>query len=279
MGRFDLLAVQGTHKSPLEHHISKASILSAQPSLWSNSHMSAWLQEKPGEGNANPLQDSCLEHLMGRGDWRASLWGHKESDMTEQLSTEKPSFGLYWPLLAKWCLCFIVHCLGLSSLSFQGVRALSSWLQSTSTVILKPKKIKSVTASTFSPSIWQGVMGPDALVLILWMLSLKQNFSPSVSYFTFIKRLFISSLISSISMVLHAHLRWLIFLLAILNNACVSCSPAFHMMYPAYKLNKQGDNIQPWYTPFLILNQSIVPCPVLTVAFWPTGRFLRRQIR
>ena len=35
-------------------------------------------------------------------------------------------------------------------------------------------------------------------------------------------------------------------------------------MYSAYKLNKQGDNIQPWHTPFLIWNQSVVPCPVLT---------------
>ena len=53
---------------------------------------------------------------------------------------------------------------------------------------------------------------------------------------------------------------------------------AFHMMYPAYKLNKQGDNIQPWYISFPILNQSIVPCKVLTVASWPTHRFLRRQV-
>ena len=40
------------------------------------------------------------------------------------------------------------------------------------------------------------------------------------------------------------------------------------MMYSAYKLNKQGDNIQPWRTPFPIWNQS-VPCPVLAVASWP----------
>ena len=33
-------------------------------------------------------------------------------------------------------------------------------------------------------------------------------------------------------------------------------------MYSAYKLNKQGDNIQPWHTPFPIWNQSVVPCPV-----------------
>ena len=50
-------------------------------------------------------------------------------------------------------------------------------------------------------------------------------------------------------------------------------------MYSAYKLNKQGDNIQPWCTPFPIWNQSIVPCPVLTVASWPAYRFLRKQVR
>ena len=72
-----------------------------------------------------------------------------------------------------------------------------------------------------------------------------------------------------------AYLRLLIFLLAILIPACASSSPAFLMMYSAYKLNKQGDNIQPWCTPFPIWNQSVVPCPVLTVASWPAYRFLR----
>ena len=51
------------------------------------------------------------------------------------------------------------------------------------------------------------------------------------------------------------------------------------MMYSAYKLNKQGDNIQPWCTPFPIWIQSVVPCPVLTVASWPAYRFLKRQVR
>ena len=51
------------------------------------------------------------------------------------------------------------------------------------------------------------------------------------------------------------------------------------MMYSASKLNKQGDNIQPWRTPFPIWNQSVVPCPVLTVAYWPAYRFLKRQVR
>ena len=50
-------------------------------------------------------------------------------------------------------------------------------------------------------------------------------------------------------------------------------------MYFAYKLNKQGDNIQHWRTPFPIWNQSVVPCPVLTVASWPAYRFLRSQVK
>ena len=49
-------------------------------------------------------------------------------------------------------------------------------------------------------------------------------------------------------------------------------------MYSAYKLNKQGDNLQSWCTPFLIWNQSVVPCPVLTVASWPAYRFLKGQV-
>ena len=65
----------------------------------------------------------------------------------------------------------------------------------------------------------------------------------------------------------------------ILIPACVSSSPAFLMMYSAYKLHKQGDNIQPWHSPFPIWNQSVVPCPGLTIASWPAYRFLRRHVR
>ena len=60
------------------------------------------------------------------------------------------------------------------------------------------------------------------------------------------------------------YLRLLISLLAILIPACASSNLAFHMMYSACKLNKQGDNIQPWWTPFPTWNQSVVPCPFLT---------------
>ena len=44
---------------------------------------------------------------------------------------------------------------------------LISWLQSSSAVILEPKKIKSVTVSIVSPSICHEMMGPDATIFVL----------------------------------------------------------------------------------------------------------------
>ena len=117
--------------------------------------------------------------------------------------------------------------------------------------------------------------GPDAMILVFWMLTFKPAFS--LSSFTFTKKLFSSSL-STISVGSSAYLRLLIFLWLNLIPACASSRPAFLMMYSAYTLNKQGDNIQPWHTPFPIWNQSVVPCPVLTVASWPAYRFLKRQV-
>ena len=63
-----------------------------------------------------------------------------------------------------------------------------------------------------------------------------------------------------------AYLRLLIFLPAILIPVCASSSPTFGMMFSAYKLNKQGDYIQRCRPPFPVLNQSVVPCLVLTTS-------------
>ena len=87
--------------------------------------------------------------------------------------------------------------------------------------------------------------------LCFLMLSFKPTFS--LSSFTFIKRLFSSSLLSAIRVVSSSYLKLLIFLLEILIPACAPSSLAFLM------INKQGDNVQPWHTPFLIWNQSVVP--------------------
>ena len=83
------------------------------------------------------------------------------------------------------------------------------------------------------------------------MLRFKPTFP--LSTFTFIKKLFSLPSLSAVRVVSSAYLKLLIFLPTILIPACASSSPA-------YKLNKQGDNIQPCGTPFPIWNQS-VPCP------------------
>ena len=106
-----------------------------------------------------------------------------------------------------------------------------SWLHSPSTVIWEPNKIISVTASTFSPCIWHEVMGLDAIILVFLMLHVKP--ASSVSSFTFIKRIFSSSLLSAVRVVSSAYLRLLIFLLAILTPACDSSSLVFCVMYSA----------------------------------------------
>jgi len=122
---------------------------------------------------------------------------------------------------------------------------------------------------------WTELIGLDAMILVFWMLGCKPAFS--LFSFAFIKRLFSSSSLSAIKVVSSTYLRLLMFLPAILIPAYASSSPAFCMMYSAYKLNKQGDNIQPWCTLFQFLNQSVVPCPVLTVASWPAYSFHRRH--
>ena len=55
-------------------------------------------------------------------------------------------------------------------------RLLTLWLQSLSSVVLRPKKIKSITVYIFSSSICLEVMGPDAMILVLWILSFKPAF-------------------------------------------------------------------------------------------------------
>ena len=153
---------------------------------------------------------------------------------------------------------------------------LISWLQSPSAVSVELKKIKPVTVSLVSPSICHEMMELDVMIFIFWMMSFKPAFHLPLSF---------SSKGSLVPLCfldkrgIICILRLLIFLPAILIPACAPSSLVFHMMYSAYKLNNQGDNIQPWRTPFPIWNQSVVPCLVLTVASWPSYRFLRRKVR
>ena len=103
--------------------------------------------------------------------------------------------------------------------------------------------------------------------------------SLSLSSFSLIKRLFSSSSLSALRVVSSAHLRLLMPLPPMWISACHSSTPAFLMMCSVQGLNNQGDSRRPRRTPFSTLNQSVVPYRVLTVASWPTYRFLRSQVR
>ena len=141
-------------------------------------------------------------------------------------------------------------------------------------MILEPKKIKYPTVST---SICHEVMWLDAMIFIFWILNFKPAFS--LYSFTFIKRFFSASSLSAIRWY-HWHI-WGFFYISPGNldsSLCFIQSSILHEDIE-YKLNKQGDYKQPTHTPFPYLNQSIIPCLILTVASWPAYRFHRRQVR
>ena len=111
-------------------------------------------------------------------------------------------------------------------------RLLISWLQSPSAVILEPKRRKSVTTSTFSPSICNAnrCLIPWALFVCLFVLIFSLKLALALSSFTLIKKLFSSSLLSAIRVVSSEYTRLLMFLPPILIPACNSSSLAFLMM-------------------------------------------------
>ena len=139
MDWLDLLAVQGTLKSLLQHHSSKASIL----------RHSAFFT----------LQLLHPYTITG-----------KTIALTRRTLVGKVMF-LLLNMLSRLVITFLP----------KSKRLLISWLQSPSAVILEPRKIKSATISTVSPSICHEVMETDAMVLVFWMLSFKLTFSPSLS--------------------------------------------------------------------------------------------------
>ena len=101
-------------------------------------------------------------------DTQLSLWFNSH---IHTWLLEKPQLWLDKPLLVMSLLFNILSWFIIAFLP-RSKHLLISWLQSPSVVILEPKKIKSVTVSTVSPSfICHEVMGPDAMILVFWMLS------------------------------------------------------------------------------------------------------------
>ena len=120
----DLLAVQGTLKSLLQHHSSKASIL--QLSAFSVVQLS------------HPYVTTGKTIVLTRRTF---------VDKVMSLLLNK---------LSRLVITFLPR----------SKRLLISWLKSPSAMILEPRKMKSATVSTVSPSIFHEVMGLDAVIFV-----------------------------------------------------------------------------------------------------------------
>ena len=112
--------------------------------------------------------------------------------------------------------------------------------------------------------------GTRCMILVFWMLSFQPTFS--LSSVTIIKRLYFFAFCHKCGVICISEI-------IDISHGNIDSSLCFFKLSVSQKLNKQGDHIQPWRTHFLIWNQAVVPCPVLTVASWPAYRFLRRQVR
>ena len=98
--------------------------------------------------------------------------------LTSYMTTWKTIVLTWWTFVGKVIsLLFNMLCRLIITFLPRSKRLLTSWLQLPSSVILEPKKIKSITVSIVSPSICHEVMGPDAMILVFWMLSFKPAFS------------------------------------------------------------------------------------------------------
>ena len=185
MNWYDLFAVQGTLKSLLQHHSSKASILQS-PAFF-------------------------IVHLS-----HPYMTIGKTSVLTRWIFVGKV-MSLLFNMLSKLVITFLPR----------SKRLLISWLQSPSAVILEPKKRKSVTVPTVSPSICHEVMGPDVKIFIFECWVLSQLFHSPLSLSS--RGFFFSSFsLSAIRVVPSANLRVLVFLPAILIPACALSSPVSH---------------------------------------------------
>ena len=139
MDWLDLLAVQGTLKSLLQHCSSKVSILRR------SAFFIVWL--------SHPYMTTGKTIALTRWTFVGKV------------------MSLLYNMLSTLVITFLTR----------SKHLLISWLQSLSAVIMEPRKIKSATVSTVSPSICHEMMGLDAMILVFWMLSFKPNLHSPLS--------------------------------------------------------------------------------------------------
>ena len=128
----------------------------------------------------------------------------------------------------------------------------------------EPPKIKSATVSTVSPSICHEGMGPDAMILVFWMLSFKPTFS--LSSFTFIKRLFSSSSLSSILYICTPEL-----FIWVLLKRCHKGLMKIIFELIIRKLNKQSCDLPICFISIRIMNQELLCISVILI--WSNSKY------
>ena len=137
-----------------------------------------WLDLLAVQGTLKSLQHhSSKASILGRSAFFTVQLSHP------YMTTGKTIALTRWTLVGK-VMSLLLNMVSRLVVTFfpRSKRLLISWLQSPSAVILEPKKIKSDTISTVSPSISHEVMGPDAMIFIFWMLSFKPTFSLSFHF-------------------------------------------------------------------------------------------------
>ena len=127
---------------------------------------------------------STLKSLLQYHSLKATILWHSAFFMVQLLNpcmTTGKTIALTWWTFVSKIMSLLFNMLSRFVIAFlpRNKRLLISWLQLLSSVILEPKKIKSVTVSIVSPSICDEVMGLDAKILVFWMLSFKPDFSLS----------------------------------------------------------------------------------------------------
>ena len=187
-------AIQPSH--PLSSHSPPALNLSQHQGIFkrvSSSHHVAKMLEfsfniSPSNENSGLISfrmdwsdllavQGILRSLLQHHSSKASILWHSAFFIVQPshpyMTTGKTIASTRWTFVGKVILLF--NMLSRFAITFlpRSKRLLISWLQSPTAVILEPRKIKSATVSNVSPSICHEVMGPDAMILVFWMLSFK----------------------------------------------------------------------------------------------------------
>ena len=137
-----------------------ASVLPKKTQDWSPSEWTGWISLQ-SKGLSRVQHHSSKASILRRSAFFTVQLSHPYMTTGKTIALTRWTFvgkviSLLFNMLSRLVITFLPR----------SKRLLISWLQSPSAVILEPKKIKSDTVSTVSPSISHEVMGPDAMIFV-----------------------------------------------------------------------------------------------------------------